>query len=136
MINTTSPSSPLFRRIRFLTYVLTTEAEYQIVKTHALEGYNLLKDLSINEHIKNSALMHHERCDGTGYPEGVKADQIDEYAKIVAIADVYDAMTSARIYSNIWMQFGLFFSKVSVSVIRLSILMATFFLITRSLRIL
>ncbi len=75
-----------------------TEAEYQIVKTHALEGYNLLKDLSINEHIKNSALMHHERCDGTGYPEGVKADQIDEYAKIVAIADVYDAMTSARIY--------------------------------------
>jgi HD-GYP domain-containing protein (c-di-GMP phosphodiesterase class II) len=42
--------------------------------------------------------MHHERCDGTGYPYGLTADRIDTYGKMVAIADVYDAMTSARIY--------------------------------------
>lgn len=75
-----------------------TDAEYRIVKKHAQEGYNILKDLSINEHIKNAALMHHERCDGSGYPNGLVADEIDEYAKIVAIADVYDSMTSSRIY--------------------------------------
>jgi HD-GYP domain-containing protein (c-di-GMP phosphodiesterase class II) len=42
--------------------------------------------------------MHHERCDGSGYPLGLGEDRINKYAKIVAIADVYDAMTAARIY--------------------------------------
>ena len=42
--------------------------------------------------------MHHERCDGSGYPLGLKADKIDKYAKLVAIADLYDAMTSPRVY--------------------------------------
>ena len=42
--------------------------------------------------------MHHERCDGSGYPFGLKADKIDAFARLVAIADVYDATTSARIY--------------------------------------
>ena len=42
--------------------------------------------------------MHHERCDGTGYPSGLQRDEIDTFGKMVAIADVYDAMTSARIY--------------------------------------
>ena len=42
--------------------------------------------------------MHHEKCDGTGYPLKLPADKIDYYAKLVAIADVYDAMTSARVY--------------------------------------
>lgn len=42
--------------------------------------------------------MHHERCDGTGYPLGIGADRIDKFAKIVSIADVYDAMTAARVY--------------------------------------
>ena len=75
-----------------------TEDEYQIIKTHTVEGYNLLKDLNIDDHIKNAALMHHERCDGSGYPLGLTSDRIDTYAKIVSIADVYDAMTSARVY--------------------------------------
>lgn len=75
-----------------------TDEEYKIIKTHTVAGYNILKDQDINEHIKLAALMHHERCDGGGYPLGVKADKIDKFAKIVAIADVYDAMTAARVY--------------------------------------
>lgn len=73
-------------------------SEYNIVKTHALQGYNILKRYDIAENIKESALMHHERCDGSGYPLGLTGDKINPYAKIVAIADVYDAMTAARIY--------------------------------------
>ena len=76
---------------------LTTD-EYQLVKTHTVEGYHILKAQGVSEHIANSALMHHEKCDGSGYPLGLTADRIDTYAKIVGIVDVYDAMTSARIY--------------------------------------
>ena len=73
-------------------------AEYNIIKTHSLQGYNILKDKSIDENVKQIALMHHERCDGSGYPLGLSDDKINMYAKIVAIADVYDAMTAARVY--------------------------------------
>lgn len=73
-------------------------AEYNIIKTHSLQGYNILKDKKIDENIKQCALMHHERCDGTGYPLGLVGEKINSFAKIVAIADVYDAMTAARIY--------------------------------------
>ncbi len=73
-------------------------AEYNIIKTHSLQGYNILKDKNIDENIKQIALMHHERCDGSGYPLGLSDDKINMYAKIVAIADVYDAMTAARVY--------------------------------------
>lgn len=75
-----------------------TANEYNIVKTHTIEGYNILNDAPINDHIKNAALMHHERFDGTGYPLGLAGEKIDPYANIVSIADVYDAMTSARVY--------------------------------------
>lgn len=75
-----------------------TDEEYKTVKTHTIEGYNILKNQNISDHIKNAALMHHEKCDGSGYPFGLKGDKIDAFAKIVAIADVYDAMTAARVY--------------------------------------
>lgn len=75
-----------------------TDEEYRIVKTHTIEGYQILKDQNINGHIKNTALMHHERCDGSGYPFGLMGNKIDPFAKIVGIADVYDAMTAARVY--------------------------------------
>lgn len=75
-----------------------TDEEYRMVKKHTIEGYNILKDQKINDHIKNSALMHHEKCDGSGYPLGLNGEKIDPFAKIVAIADVYDAMTAARVY--------------------------------------
>lgn len=76
-----------------------TEEEYNIVKTHTVKGYEILREYtSLEQEVKISALMHHEKCDGTGYPLGVKGEYIDKYAKIVAIADIYDAMTSARVY--------------------------------------
>ncbi|MCR5508845.1 MAG: HD-GYP domain-containing protein [Lachnospiraceae bacterium] len=76
-----------------------TADEYNIIKTHTLQGYNILKGYdNVSDDIKESALMHHERCDGTGYPLGLTGDKINKYAKVVAIADVYDAMTAARVY--------------------------------------
>ncbi len=75
-----------------------TPDEYSTVKEHAARGYNILNKLDINIHIKMAAMMHHERCDGTGYPLGLRSQQIDKFAKVVMIADVYDAMTSARVY--------------------------------------
>ncbi len=77
-----------------------TEEEFDIIKTHAFKGYQALKDQQIDIRIKYVALMHHERTDGSGYPNGFVADQIEDFAKIVAIADVYDAMTSNRRYRN------------------------------------
>lgn len=77
-----------------------SDSEYEIVKTHAVKGYQALKDSPVDIRVKYAALMHHERCDGSGYPNGFKVDQIEEFAKIVAIADVYDAMTSNRRYRN------------------------------------
>lgn len=75
-----------------------TDDEYDLVKTHPEEGYRILKDAHLAPEILDAALMHHERSDGSGYPSGLEGDQIGFYAKIVSIADVYDALTSARIY--------------------------------------
>ncbi|NLL73726.1 MAG: HD-GYP domain-containing protein [Clostridiales bacterium] len=75
-----------------------TDKEFAIVKTHTTRGYNVLKNKRIDERVRNVALMHHERCDGSGYPNGLISYEIDPFAKLVAIADVYDAMTCARVY--------------------------------------
>lgn len=75
-----------------------TDAEYEVIKAHAQLGYDILKDQPLDERIKNAALMHHERYDGTGYPNHLVGKEIDDMAAIVAIADVYDAMTSDRCY--------------------------------------
>ncbi len=75
-----------------------TSQEYDIVKKHPQEGYRMLQNSLLPDSVRNAVLMHHERCDGSGYPFGLRSDKIDPYAKMIAIADVYDAMTSARIY--------------------------------------
>ncbi|MCI7789296.1 MAG: HD-GYP domain-containing protein [Lachnospiraceae bacterium] len=76
-----------------------TEEEFTIIKTHTTEGFHLLsKYENIPLHVKNAALMHHEKCDGSGYPYGLTGPEIDKYAKIVTIADIFDAMTSERVY--------------------------------------
>ena len=75
-----------------------TDEEFNIIKTHPIAGYDILTEYHLNPHILNAAMMHHERCDGTGYPLGLKWDKIDRFARIVSIADVYDAMTSSRVY--------------------------------------
>lgn len=79
---------------------LLTDEEYELIKQHPQKGYDFLKKHPLDERIMNAALMHHERCDGSGYPQGLKADEIDDFAKIVAIADYYDALTSARVYRD------------------------------------
>ncbi len=75
-----------------------TDDEFKKIKMHSIKGYQAMKDYPIDIRIKYAALMHHERCDGSGYPNGFVGDQIDDFAKIIAIADVYDAMTSNRRY--------------------------------------
>jgi HD-GYP domain-containing protein (c-di-GMP phosphodiesterase class II) len=75
-----------------------TDEEFELVKQHPRFGFDLLKPLPLDEHIKQAALSHHERCDGSGYPMGLRQEETDDYAMIVAIADVYDAMTAARSY--------------------------------------
>ncbi len=76
-----------------------TSEEFEIVKTHTIEGFHLLnKYRNIPEPVKNTAIMHHEKCDGSGYPYGLKGDDIDKFSKIVTIADIFDAMTSERVY--------------------------------------
>lgn len=75
-----------------------TNDEYKRVKQHTIEGYKLLKSLPIDDRIKDAALLHHERNDGTGYPLSVTGEKVPDFAKIVAIADVYDAMTASRVY--------------------------------------
>lgn len=72
--------------------------EYDLVKKHTVVGYQFLKEHGAPASVCNVALMHHERCDGSGYPLNLQAKDISKYAKIVAIADVYDAMTAARVY--------------------------------------
>ena len=75
-----------------------TDEEFQMIRNHPKYGYDILKSQPLNSHIKKAALMHHERCDGSGYPMGLTMEEIDHYALIMAIADVYDAMTAARSY--------------------------------------
>ena len=77
-----------------------TEEEFNVVKTHPYAGYELLQKQKMNPHILNAAMMHHERFDGTGYPFGLKGQKIDIFARIISIADVYDAMTSDRVYRS------------------------------------
>lgn len=75
-----------------------TDEEFDLIQKHPKLGYDILKNQKIDPHIKKAALMHHERCDGSGYPSHLEEDFIDEFAMIVGIADVYDAMTAARSY--------------------------------------
>lgn len=78
-----------------------SKEEYDVIKRHPFKGYELLKShKELDPRVAQAALMHHERCDGTGYPTGCYRRSIPDYALIVAIADVYDAMTSKRVYRD------------------------------------
>lgn len=75
-----------------------SDEEYEIIKTHTVKGYQKLRQCNADLRICNAALMHHERYDGSGYPLGLQREQISPLASLVSLADVYDAMTSARVY--------------------------------------
>ena len=77
-----------------------TNEEYQYVKMHAQFGYEILKNQDLDMRIKQAALLHHERCDGTGYPFGHDISKLADFECIISIADVYDAMTADRCYRD------------------------------------
>ncbi|AOT71780.1 HD-GYP domain-containing protein [Geosporobacter ferrireducens] len=78
-----------------------TAEEYGVIQHHAKLGYEVLRKYpQVGEEAALIALTHHERYDGMGYPQGLKCEEVHDYAKIVAIADVYDAMTSDRVYKS------------------------------------
>lgn len=76
-----------------------TDEEYEIVKRHTNEGFSfLLNDANMSPKIAIVAYQHHERNDGTGYPDGIDGDKMHTYSKIVSLIDSYDALTSDRVY--------------------------------------
>jgi HD-GYP domain-containing protein (c-di-GMP phosphodiesterase class II) len=78
-----------------------SDVEFALVKKHTIYGYELLKDtVGLNQRIPLVAIQHHERNDGNGYPFGLKQDKIDYFSKIVAVADIFHAMSSKRPYHN------------------------------------
>lgn len=78
-----------------------TEEEYDLIKSHSELGYEKLKNnINISSKTKMGVYMHHENVNGTGYPMGLRGDQIYMFAKIIHIADVYDAITNERIYKK------------------------------------
>lgn len=80
-----------------------TDAEFAIIKTHPEEGYRLLQTGSgVDQMVLDVCLHHHEKIDGSGYPKGLKGDQISLFAKMGAVCDVYDAITSNRPYKSGW----------------------------------
>ena len=78
-----------------------TDEEYEIIKTHPAIGGNILNEVSEIPDIAIGARWHHERYDGKGYPDQLKALEIPEIARIIGVADAYDAMTSKRSYRDV-----------------------------------
>lgn len=75
-----------------------SDEEYQVIKEHPDIGAQILSSISESPYLSIGARSHHERYDGKGYPQGLKGNDIPEIARIIAVADAYDAMTSSRSY--------------------------------------
>ncbi len=78
-----------------------TDEEFAEIKRHPSLGYEILKDISVKGKFADGAKCHHERIDGSGYPEGLNGKEISRLARIIAVADAYDAMTSKRSYRDV-----------------------------------
>ncbi len=77
-----------------------TDTEFELIKQHTLIGGDILKDITMVDGVAYGAKYHHERYDGGGYPRRLKGEEIPYAARIIGIADAYDAMTSNRVYRN------------------------------------
>lgn len=81
-----------------------TDEEFDIIKRHTIDGYKLIKSKNSFNHLAASVIYeHHERLNGTGYPRGLKGNDIHLYGKIVGLVDVYDALTADRVYRNAYL---------------------------------
>ncbi len=77
-----------------------TQGEFEVIKTHTTKGVQLIKGNKWLEDTQNIILSHHERFDGSGYPNGLKGEQIPKIVRIFSIVDVFDALTSKRPYKE------------------------------------
>ena len=82
-----------------------TDEEYAIMKSHVTRGAEILKDFTLLDHVVDGARYHHEKYDGTGYPDRLKGEDIPLYGRIIGVADAFDAMTANRVYRK-QMDFG------------------------------
>ena len=82
-----------------------TDEEYAVMKSHTVQGAKILSDFTLLDHVIEGAEFHHERYDGRGYPKGLKGEEIPLYARIIGVADAFDAMTANRVYRK-QMDFG------------------------------
>lgn len=80
--------------------VKLTDEELGVIKEYTVIGAEILKNITLIDHVKEAARSHHERYDGRGYPDGLKGEEIPLYARIIAVADSFDAMKSRRIYRS------------------------------------
>ncbi len=78
-----------------------TEEEYSVIKQHPIMGAEILKNITELPNLRTGARWHHERYDGKGYPDGISGEEIPREARIIAIADAYDAMSSRRSYRDV-----------------------------------
>lgn len=81
-----------------------TNDEYEKIKLHTVAGYQILRDVDVIPNLAVGARWHHERYDGTGYPNGLAGEDIPLVARVIAVADAYDAMTSNRAYHKVMPQ--------------------------------
>ena len=78
-----------------------TKLEFEEIKKHSIYSYELVRNIPyLDESVSLGVLMHHERLDGSGYPLRLKEDKINAFAKIIGITDMFDAMTSDKVYSK------------------------------------
>ncbi|MDD4952287.1 MAG: HD-GYP domain-containing protein, partial [Desulfovibrionaceae bacterium] len=77
------------------------EKEFAIMRRHPREGFELMKDQEgLPPQVLRAVLSHHERSDGNGYPDGLKGGQISRFTRVISVVDVYDALTSRRVYKD------------------------------------
>lgn len=75
-----------------------TDEEFEVIKTHSLYGYNLVKDTELEQEVKEIILYHHTRLDGSGYPKTEDGNAFKEIVQVVSLCDVFDALTGDRVY--------------------------------------
>ena len=90
----TIPDEVLFKTSRL------TPEEYEVIKKHCEAGYKITRNITDSDEVCNGVLFHHEKWDGTGYPQGLKGEEIPIFARIICVADSFDAMTSDRVYQK------------------------------------